>query len=109
MASYALLLLYSGFTFDMTKGYIGFNPISNADGNYFWSVGKAYGSMQYGEKTQTLTVLDGELVLSSFGLKNANTVTQVCVDGQKIPFSQTENRIEFSSIQIQKSLEIQTA
>ncbi len=36
MASYALLLTYSGFRFDMTRGMIGFKPMH--DGRYFWSI-----------------------------------------------------------------------
>ncbi len=108
MASYALLLIYSGFSFDMTKNYIGFKPISTSDGNYFWSVGNSYGNMEFIGKKQTLSVYGNEIVLSSFGLRNDSKAICVSVDGKPIPFEQRENKLFFTAIGIQATLEIET-
>jgi hypothetical protein len=57
MASYSLLLTYSGFSYDMTKLEIGFAPIR--DGKYFWSLDKAWGVFEQTGKTCRLDVLYG--------------------------------------------------
>ena len=44
MASYALLLAYSGFVFDMTRHLIGFNPvIDDIPFRVFWSLDSGWG------------------------------------------------------------------
>ncbi|MDR2618032.1 MAG: glycoside hydrolase family 116 protein, partial [Treponema sp.] len=57
MASYALLLAYSGFSYDMTKEEIGFAPLK--EGKYFWSLDKAWGVFEQKGKTGILSVLYG--------------------------------------------------
>ena len=64
MASYALLLAYSGFNCDMTRGYIGFNPIR--DGVFFWSNNDAWGVYKQEEGRAELSVLYGRLRLLAF-------------------------------------------
>ncbi len=108
MASYALLLIYSGFSFDLTKGYIGFQPISKADGDYFWSVGNSYGNVRFHGEKQTLSVFGNAITLSSFGLRNDNKVLCVNVEGNPVPFEQKENRLFFTPTNVKTTLEIQT-
>ena len=108
MASYALLLIYSGFTYDMPNHYLGFKPLKAGNGNYFWSVGNTYGNIEYKGDVQTLSVLGNELVLSAFGLRNDNEVVAVKVDGTAIPFTQKGEKIYFENTTIRSALEIQT-
>lgn len=108
MASYALLLIYSGFSFDTTKNYIGFKPIAKGDGNYLWSVGNSYGSVAFASEKQTVSVLGGELVLSSFGLRDTNKVTGVFVDGKAISFTQNGDLLCFEKQVIKNTLMIAT-
>ncbi len=107
MASYALLLIYSGFSFDMTKNYIGFKPIVEGDGNYFWSVGNSYGTIQFIDEKAVLSVKGNEIALSSFGLRNAKKVLCVTVDGKEIPFEQKGEMILFEKQVIKKTLEVE--
>jgi hypothetical protein len=107
MASYALLLIYSGFSFDMTKKHIGFKPIVEGDGNYFWSVGNSYGNMQFIGEKATLSVMGNEIELSSFGLRDDRKVSSVTIDGNKIPFEQRGKTISFTKKSVQKTLQIQ--
>jgi hypothetical protein len=109
MASYSLLLLYSGFSFDMTKKHVGFAPIKKGDGNYFWSVGNSFGTVRYEGGVQTLSVMENELALSSFGLRDATRVTVVTVDGVEIPFEQKENTLSFAEQTVRSELKIKTA
>ena len=108
MASYALLLIYSGFSFDMTKQYIGFNPIKKGDGDYFWSVGNSYGNMQYKGDKQALSVMGDELALSSFGLRDGERAVCVSVDGKDIPFAQKGTTVFFTNMKVHSTLTIQT-
>ncbi len=108
MASYALLLIYSGFSFDMTQKYIGFNPIQKGDGCYFWSVGASYGDMRYQGETQTLSVVGDALELSSFGLRDGTKAISVAVDGKNIPFEQKGATVCFANIKVRSALTVQT-
>ena len=64
MASYALLLTYSGFRFDMTRGMIGFKPMH--DGRYFWSIDGAWGTVETSTECVRLNVLYGLVKLRRF-------------------------------------------
>lgn len=57
LASYGLLLTYSGFSCDHVKGEMHFDPISKKDFKAFWSNGKAWGTVVYHEGEQRVTVL----------------------------------------------------
>ena len=107
MASYALLLIYSGFSFDMTKNYIGFKPISKKDGSYFWSVKNSYGNMKFEGNKQILSVIGKELLLSCFGLRSDKKVVRVSVDGTPISFEQKEDKLFFAPINITSTLELE--
>ena len=104
MASYALLLIYSGFSFDMTKNYIGFAPLSKEDGNYFWSVGGSYGNMEFANGVQTLSIFGDALTLSSFGLQDNKRVSSVLIDGNKVDFSQKDNLLFFEKTEIKQAM-----
>ena len=108
MASYALLLIYSGFTFDMTKKHIGFDPIKKGDGNYFWSVGSSYGNMQYAGDKRALSVTGDEIELASFGLSRGETAISVTVDNISLPFEQKGSAVFFSNTKVHSMLTIET-
>lgn len=97
MASYALMPLWSGFTFDMTEKYIGFAPIGKDDGQYVWSVGNTWGKVRFDGKKCVLTVLGEPLTLASFGLRNADAVVSVSVDGAAISYTARDGKIMFAA------------
>lgn len=50
MASYALLLSYSGFVYDAAAGIMGFRPVIKSkeeDFSSFWSMGSGWGTVRY--------------------------------------------------------------
>ena len=61
MAAYALVNAWSGLTFDLTRGEIGFAP--KADGRFFWSLGGAWGDVEVLDGRAELRVVHGELNL----------------------------------------------
>lgn len=69
MASYGLLLAYSGFTYDLTKGCIGFVPkINERNFRTFWSLDNAWGVYTQTPKQATLEVLYGAIKLKQLDL-----------------------------------------
>lgn len=72
MASYGLLLSYSGFSYDMSQKFIGFNPIhlpkQGEKAKFFWSIEGAWGEVDFEENVMTLKVLYGTLSLKSVGV-----------------------------------------
>ena len=106
MASYALMNIYSGFSFDMTKGYIGFSPLSDGKGIYVWSVGDTWGSITIGDDLASLTVSGSPLTLSEFGIAQSKRITSVKADGTDVNFSVEQDKIVLGKITVKDRLEI---
>ncbi|CAI6083834.1 GH116 family glycosyl-hydrolase [Cohnella sp. JJ-181] len=70
MASYSLLLSYSGFSFDMTCGELGFDPVLRPEGGFraFWSIDGAWGTFELEEEAGAFHVTAGALTLRKLGL-----------------------------------------
>ena len=105
MASYALMPIYSGFTFDMTEKYMGFDPI-NGEGSFLWSVGNTYGRVRISEEKCELLVLGEPLSLSSLGLPKADKVLSVTADGGEVSFTPAGSRIDLREITVKSSLTV---
>lgn len=72
LASYALLLAYSGFVFDMYKKRIGFHPICKDSYLFFWSLDSGFGTVEKEDGKLTLKVLYGSLSLKELELDDEN-------------------------------------
>ena len=88
MASYALLLSYSGFSFDMREKMLGFKPLN--EGVFFWSCDGAWGTFRYEKNTAEFTVLYGTVELGKLGLPNAGDIRKLTLNAEDIPFD-TDN------------------
>jgi uncharacterized protein (DUF608 family) len=87
MASYALLLAFSGFSFDLPNQRIGFNPVQTQAGSFqtFWSSGAGWGTYQQSSEAVTLEVLYGELDLRQLDLPFlAGGTGPATLDGQPV-------------------------
>ena len=105
MASYALMPIYSGFSFDMTEHFIGFAPLSKT-GKYLWNAADSWGMVEIDEKNCTLSVLGNPLHLAAFGLPQSGKIAKAFIDGEEIAFDVKEGRIHFPLSTICKKLEI---
>lgn len=106
MASFALLPIFSGFEFDLPHGYIGFDPLVNADNfKCFWSLGSGWGDFSTSVDKIRLDIFEGELSLSSFGVKFADKISHVLVDGKDIEFTFENGMIHFGKITVDSYLE----
>jgi hypothetical protein len=63
MASYALLLAYSGFRFDMVQGMVGFNPLVADARSFrcFWALDRGWGTVSITPEMTKICVLEGSL------------------------------------------------
>ena len=103
MASFALMPIYSGFTFDMTEKHIGFAPITGS-GKYLFSIGESWGTVETDGKNYHLTVLGTPLTLDSISIPDAEAVKTVTVDGRSVDFKIANGKIILDNADIQKTL-----
>lgn len=105
MASYALMPIYSGFSFDMTKKYIGFAPIQNS-GKYLFSACESWGSVELCEGRCDISILGNALTLNSISVPNIEKITNVTVDGKSIDFKVINDCIVFDHVEIHRELNL---
>lgn len=106
MASYALMPIYSGFTFDMCEKRIGFAPVVNGAWTYLWSVGTSWGTVRRTNGKLTLSVSGNALKLTAFDLPNERKATGITIDGLTVSFTQEGRTLRFSEVVIEKELVI---
>lgn len=95
MSSFALLPIFSGFTFHLPKKQIGFAPLLPAPFRCFWSLGTGWGDFIRTEENCQILLASGYLEIGSITLGNVSTVKTLWIDGQKIPFSQDADTVSF--------------
>lgn len=111
MASYALLLSYSGFIYDAASGVMGFRPAGRKEKegfSSFWSMGSGWGTVRYEKDGSVrLVILHGSLMLKQFVYGTGENVTSVSADGEKTAFIREKDAVSFpEEIRIEKSLEL---
>lgn len=105
MASYALMPIYSGFTFDMTKKQVGFAPIAPY-GTYLFSVCESWGSFESSTDGYRLAILGNALSLDSISVPNAQAITKLSIDGTPVDFQIEDGRVLLGGKQICKELRL---
>lgn len=94
MASYALLVIYSGFVYDLPRRRMGFKPLKG-QGRFFWSLEGAWGSVEVGPQQTRLEVLAGEVTLERFVLPGAKNVACVQANGAPVAFCAEGDEVAF--------------
>ena len=89
MASYALLLTFSGCSFDGRSNALSFRPKQQTDFSYFWSLQSAWGTVASWQSEQKkggvkIKLLGGNLLLRSLDLPLADGAAQVWHDRQGV-------------------------
>ena len=77
MASYALMLVYSGLKYDMPAGKVGFEPLKGR-GRFFWALDGAWGEANVDEKGLSLTVIEGSLTVKALQMKGDVAGVSLC-------------------------------
>lgn len=107
MASFALLPIFSGFTFDMPKNRIGFDPIINK--NSFrcpFSLDGGWGEVEFSDSKMTLKLHEGSLSLKELGIGN-RTAKKLVIDGRIIPFTNKTGGLCFELCRITDTLAVE--
>lgn len=92
MASYALLNAFSGFKYDMTKGFIGFAPVpKDKEFRCFWSLGTVWGVFSKTEKKETISIKYGELKIKELQLPSLSEKLEH--QNKELEFSIVNDRI----------------
>lgn len=94
MASFALLLIYSGIRYDMPNRKMGFKPLKG-EGVFFWSLEGAWGSVQVEKDRMALTVAEGSLCLRE--LVTALAVSDARIGERTLAFTRTGDGIAFEA------------
>ena len=103
MASYALLISLSGFSCDMVKKQIGFNPpmdmFQNDRFTCFWSLEGAWGVVEiHRESGMDLVVHEGELSLKQVSVPIVVAeVKQVALGPKPIDFTRENRLLQFNA------------
>ncbi len=99
MASYALLNAFSGFSFDMVAGIIGFEPIN--DGSFFFSLESGWGQLSKEGNCYKVAVLYGSLNLKGVRLSSTNANESVKLGDKPVNFVTDEHTIRFDEVHIE--------
>ena len=111
MASYALLLVYSGLKYDMPKRRMGFLPLKG-EGNFFWSLEGAWGTVEVFKEKTVLKVIHGKMNLKSFVCPLASRSASAKLEGKTLDCEAKENEVIFKeeiSVGAGESLTVQIA
>jgi hypothetical protein len=103
MASWGAMIVLAGFTYDATRGHIGFDPVvRNGDGFVsFWSGGTAYGTVELRGGALKVSVTGGGLDLASLGLpKGTNTVKAATLNRKALPFRAADGVVRFDAARL---------
>jgi len=92
MASFALMLIYSGIKYDMPDRKMGFKPYKG-EGTFFWSLEGAWGTVKAGKDSLTLTVVEGEIEIRT--LVTDVKAQSAEIGGEAAAFAQVEDGIKF--------------
>ena len=97
MASFALLPIFSGFSFDLPHGALGFDPVLPGDYRAPWFVSGAWGEFERTAERTVLTVYAGTLRLKSLRLPYLQSVRRVLCDGRGIPFAMKDGALTLTA------------
>ena len=107
MASFSLLPIFSGFSFDVPKKHIGFSPVVSGDFRCMWNLGTGWGDFIKTEKKYTIVLADGTLTLKGISLGGVGTVKKIRIDGKQVVFTQDGSNLFFEEAKIKKEIVIE--
>ena len=97
MSSFSLIPIFSGMTFDMSRGHIGFAPIEGRERfKCLWSLAKAWGTVTIDKSGASLDVLGGEMTLRSLALPGLRgKKIAVSADGRRVAATVKGGEVRF--------------
>ena len=106
MASFALIPILSGFSFDLPHESIGFFPYETEHFQSFWGVGTGWGTVAVENGETWIRLLSGEATLSSVSLPYYGSVEALRIDGKDLPADFRNGILTFPKQTVQKSIQV---
>ncbi len=103
MAAFALLPIYTGFSFNMPDGEIGFAPLTDRDFKAPWFTGKTWGLFERTKDKTVITVYGGPLHLRKINLSYLTDASLVTADGENCGYTFDDGSLTLTAI-IKKKL-----
>ena len=103
MANFGLLPIFSGFSYDLPRGHIGFAPLTEGDFRCLWSLGTGWGDYIRTGGTQRICLKAGSLALTSPSLCGG-AAKSLTVDGAPVAFTQEGDCLRFAPAAVKKEL-----
>jgi hypothetical protein len=101
LASYALLNAFSGFSFDMVRQVVGFDPVRSKEGKFrcFWSLDSGWGVFELRPAGAKVEVLYGTLDVEELHLPvpRGGRVTSAKAGEEKVAVICERGRLTFST------------
>lgn len=106
MASFALIPIFAGFSFDLPNKTVGFDPVETGDYTTFWSLGGAYGTFSITPEKAELKLCEGKITLKAFKFPPNRSVRSLLLDGVKTSFAWRDGTLTFAETSIGEKLEV---
>ena len=106
MASYALIPILNGFAFDLPHRFIGFDPYRKDHFRSIWSVDGAWGEVFIDAGRAIISIIGGDITLSSLGVTFFNRVSSLNIDGKHTAFRFEKGILYFDEVKISQTIEI---
>jgi len=107
MASYAMIPILSGFSFDLPRGRIGFDPYTkNAPFHTIWSVDGAWGQVEVNGQSACISVYEGQITLCALTLPFLTSPHSLRIDGKETDFSFRDGTLYFEQAVISHQIEV---
>ncbi|HWA20493.1 MAG TPA: GH116 family glycosyl-hydrolase [Devosia sp.] len=103
MASWGAMIVLSGFSYDATRGHIGFAPQLQDNGVFrsFWSGANGYGTVEIGKGRLRLELLGGDVVLNSLGLPPGSGAPGAAnLNGRAAPSDSGDGAVTFEALSL---------
>lgn len=104
MASFALLPIFSGFSFDLPHRSIGFAPLLAGEFRCFWGLGTGWGEYVRQNGTHSIGVKDGAIELERVTLGGIGTISRVYADGKPVAFAQDGEELRFAPVRVSQEI-----
>ncbi len=105
MASFSLLQIFSGFSYDIPEGFIGFEPRLQGEFRCPFYVCGAWGELSVSDSGAEIAILKGQLKLSSVNLNGIAEGT-LYIDGIPTEYEVRGGKLYFESCTVNRSLKI---
>ncbi len=94
MSSFAAVPILTGLSFDLSRGYVGFEPKLQRDGRFrcLWTAGGAWGEVRYEGDRFILQVNGSSIKLAELAVgREIEPNARLTIDGDEVPYERTDD------------------